>query len=140
MSAAPAMSASAARSALAAVLALNPDVVPFRLFAAAVRQALDRDDLFAVRRAEDGHALAGAADDADLVDRSADHLPARGHQQQVVALLDREGGREPITRPSTQAVGRQPLPAPTGAAILIGRRPLADTGLGAGQEELRGSG
>uniref|UniRef100_A0A0N5A0B3 Glutamate synthase large subunit n=1 Tax=Parastrongyloides trichosuri TaxID=131310 RepID=A0A0N5A0B3_PARTI len=108
------------------------------IVAAGIGQTLDRNDLLVLAGAEDGHALAGAADDADLADRCADHLAAVGDQHEVVRLLDREGGGQTRARAAAQAVGRQPLPAPPGAAILIGRGPLAEAGFRDRQNELLG--
>src|SRR5439155_26082 len=62
---------------------------------AGVGQAFDRDHVLLLRGAEDDHALGVAAGDADLADRSADQLALVGDQQDLVAVLDREGGREP---------------------------------------------
>src|SRR5690606_40534184 len=119
------------RSALAALAVRLDLVVP-----AAVGQALHRDDALAVGGAEDGHALARAADDADLIHGGADHLPAGRDQQQFVSFLDREGGGQPIAGATAETVRRQPLPAPAGAPVLIGRGALAEAGLGDRQDEL----
>ena len=72
-------------------------------------------------RGLDLHLARLEAEAVELFDRSTDHLPARGDQQQLVAILDREGGRQTRARAAAQAMGRQPLPAPARAPVLIGR-------------------
>src|ERR1700721_3134080 len=47
------------------------------------------------RRPEDNDPLGRAAGNADAVDRTADQLPAVGHQHDLVAFLDREGRHQP---------------------------------------------
>ena len=84
--------------------------------------------------AEDGDARGVAADHADLADRRADQLALVGDQQDLVELLDREGGRKAPALLG-EVLRQQALAASAGAPELIGRGTLAEALRGDRQDD-----
>src|SRR5262245_53392816 len=111
-----------AGSALPALAALTADIglglIGFVL--AGVGEPLHRDHVLLGAGAEDDDAGGVAADHADLAHRRADELPLVGDQQDLVAFLNREGGREPSALLG-EVLRQQALAAAAGAPELIGR-------------------
>ena len=90
--------------------ASKPRLLAVPVLLALFGNPLDRDHALAFGGVEDDHALGRAAGDADAVDRAADQLAAVGHQHDLVALLDREGGDQPAVLARSTAMATMPLP------------------------------
>ena len=87
-------------------------------------QPLDRDHVLGFGGAEDDHPGGVAPDLADLAHRRADQLALVSDQQDLIALLDREGRGKPSAALG-EVLGQQALAASARAAELVGRGPLA---------------
>src|SRR5204863_7573930 len=90
---------------------------------AVVGDALDGDHLLALVGLEDAHALSVACGDAHVVHRAADQLAAVGHQHDLVAVLDREGGDEGAVA-IVDDHGGEAFAATPRDPVLVGRRAL----------------
>src|SRR5262245_45250262 len=89
-----------------------------------VAETSDGHDALAPLHLEQRHALGLAAGDADVVHRAADELSAVGHQHDLVAFGNREGGHHLAVALGDVHVGNA-LPAAAGDPVFIGRTALA---------------
>ncbi len=93
--------------------------------------------MFVGGRAEDGYALSIPRCNTNLRDGHPDQLTGVGDQQDLVAVIDREGAHQ-LAAALGQILGGQALAAATGAAIVVGAGALAEAFRRHRQQDLLG--
>ena len=88
-------------------------------------QSLDRDHVFVLGGPEDRHSLGVASRDANLSHGHTDQLTLIGHKQNLIGIVDGERRNQPAAAPR-DVLGDESLPAPAGAAIVVGGSALAE--------------